>query len=148
MSFSLILNSLQGTATTAGSQTSVGYNFNWSVLDNNASYELSFIYQSKDAGALTASSHKQIRLTGIGGLNNSYNVTSAGVATSTEVIGLVYPLSVNNTHFFFAGTETNPPVFFKHRPSGNNFKVEILNFDNAISAGNYEWTLILHFKKL
>ena len=75
-------------------------------------------------------------------------VTSNGAATSTEVIGLVYPLSVNNTHFFFAGTETNPPVFFKNRPSGNNFKVEILNFDNAISTGNYEWTLILHFKKL
>jgi len=148
MSFSLVLNSLQGTATTAGSQTSVGFNFNWSVLDNDASYELSFIYQSKDAGAVTASSHKQIRLTGIGGLNNSYNVTSAGVATSTEVIGFVYPVSVGATYFFFAGTETNPPVFFKHRPSGNNFKVEILNFDNALSVGNYEWSLILHFKKL
>jgi len=148
MSFSLILNSLQGTATNAGSQTSIGYNFNWSVFDNGASYEMSFIFQSKDAGAVTASSHKQIRLTGIGGLNNSYNVTSNGAATSTEVIGLVYPVEVNGTFFFFAGTETNPPVYFKHRPSGNNFKVEILNFDNALSAGNYEWTLILHFKKL
>jgi hypothetical protein len=107
-----------------------------------------FIYQSKDAGALTASSHKQIRLTGIGGLNNSYNVTSNGAATSTEVIGLVYPLPVGATYFLFAGTETNPPVYFKNRPSGNNFRVELLNFDNALSSGNYEWTLILHFKKL
>ena len=148
MSFSLVLNSLQGTATTAGSQTSVGFNFNWSVLEIDASYEMRFIYQSKDAGALTASSHKQIRLTGIGGLNNSYNVTSNGAATSTEVIGLVYPLPVGATYFLFAGTETNPPVYFKNRPSGNNFKVELLNFDNALSSGNYEWTLILHFKKL
>jgi hypothetical protein len=148
MSFSLILNSLQGTATTVGSSTSVGFNFNWLVLEDNSPYELSFIYQSKDAGALVANSHKQIRLAGIGGLNNSYNVTSAGVATSTEVIGLVYPVAVGATYFFFAGTETNPPVYFKSRPSGNNFKVEILNFDNGIAVGNYEWTLILHFKKL
>jgi len=144
----LILNSLQGTLTNAGSQTSVGFNFNWSVLEDNASYELSFIFQSKDAGVVTASSHKQIRLSGIGSLNSSYNVTSASVATSTEVIGFVYPVAVGGTYFFFAGTETNPPVFFKNRPSGNNFKVEILNFDNALSAGNYEWSLILHFKKL
>lgn len=148
MSFSLILNSLQGTAATAGSQTSINYNFNWAVLEDNASYEMTFTYQSRDAGNLVANDHRLVRLTGIGGLNNSYNVTSAGVATSTEVIGLLCPQSVQNTHYYFAGTETNPPVFFKNRPSGNNFRVDILNYNNTIAAGNYEWTLILHFKKL
>jgi hypothetical protein len=148
MSFSLVLNSLQGTLTTAGSQTSVGYSFNWSVLDNDSSYEMSFSFQSRDAGALVANDHRLIRLSGIGGLPNIYNVTSSAVATSTEVIGLVCPQSVQNTHYYFAGTETNPPIFFRGRPTGNNFRVEILNYNNSLAAGNYEWTLILHFKKL
>jgi hypothetical protein len=148
MSFSLVLNSLQGTLTTAGSQTSVNFNFNWSVIEDDGPYELNFTYQSKDAGALTASSHKLIRLNGIGSLNNTYNVTSNGAATTTEVIGIVYPLSVANTYWLFAEAATNPPIFLKRKPIGNNFRVEILNLDNLLSVGNYEWTLVLNFKKL
>lgn len=148
MSFTLILNSLQGTATTAGSQTSVHYNFNWSVLEENTPYHISFSFQSKDAGGLVANDHRLIRLNGIGCLNNTYNVSSNGAATSTEVIGMIYPFSVNNTHFYYAGNESNPFVYVKNRPTSNSFKVEILNFNGTLATGNYEWTLILHFHKV
>ena len=148
MSFTLVLNSSQGTATTAGQTTSIQYNFNWLVLEDNATYEMSFSFASKDAGNLNSSSQRTVRLNGLGSLNNTYYVTSAGVATSTELIGAVYPLTVNNTHFLFAEMATNPPIYLKRRPTGNNFRVEILNTDNTISAGNYEWTLFLFFKKL
>lgn len=148
MSFSLILNSLQGTAVNAGSQTSIQYNFNWSVLEDNTQYEMSFAFHSKDAGALVANDQRLIRLNGIGCLNNTYNITSNGVATSSEIIGMVYPFSVGNTMFYYSGNESNTPIFIRSKPVGNNFRVEILNFDRTLSVGNYEWTLILYFKKI
>jgi hypothetical protein len=149
MSFTLYLNSENGTKVNAGSTQAVSYNFNWSVLDNNASYELAFSFASKDGGALTAGSQFALRLNGIGGLNNSYNITSNGAATSTEIIGTISPQSVANTHYLYAAAFDNPPVFFKNRPSGNNFRVEIMNLvGNTIPVFTAEWALVLFFKKL
>lgn len=148
MSFTLYLNSESGTKVNAGSTQAVSYNFNWSVLDNDASYELSFSFASKDGGALNASSQFALRLAGLGALTNSYNVTSAGVATSTEIIGTLQPTSVNNTHFLISQNYDNPPVFIKNRPVGNNFRVEILNLIGTTPVFTAEWALILFFKKL
>jgi len=148
MSFSLILNSSQGTVVNPGSQTSIQYNFNWSVLEDNTQYEMSFAFQSKDAGLLGANDQKLIRLNGIGCLNNTYNITSNGVATSSEIIGMVHPFSLGNAMFYYSGNESNAPIFIRSKPIGNNFRVEILNFDRTLAGGNYEWTLILHFKKV
>ena len=149
MSFTLYLNSSNGTLTNAGSTQSVEYNFNWSVLEDNASYELSFSFVSKDAGALTAGTQYALRLGGIGCLNNTYNVTSLGVATSTEIIGTLSPSSVNNTHYLVSMNYDNPPVYIKNKPVGNNFRVEIMNLvGNTIPAFTAEWALVLFFKKL
>jgi hypothetical protein len=155
MSFTLYLNSGNGTAVNAGSTQAIAYNFNWSVLEENASYELSFAFSSKAAGALTSDSQFVIRLNGIGSLNNTYNVTSAGVATSTEIIGMIRPQDVasggggGHTHFLNAGTESNPALYLKRKPVGNNFRVEILNLNGSNGVVlTAEWTLILYFKKL
>lgn len=149
MSFTLYLNSGNGTAVNAGSTQAISYNFNWSVLEENASYELSFCFASKDGGALTASSQFALRLAGIGCLTNSYNVTSAGIATSTEIIGTLSPQSVGNTHYLISPNYDNPPVFIKNRPVGNNFRVEIVNLNGSNGVVfTAEWSLILFFKKL
>lgn len=155
MSFTLYLNSGNGTVVNAGSTQAVSYNFNWSVLEDNASYELSFGFASKDAGALTAASQYALRLNGIGALTNSYNITSNGAATSTEIIGTLRPQDVaaggggGHTHYLFSPNYDNPPVFLKRKPAGNNFIVEIMNLNgNTVPTFTAEWSLILHFKKV
>ncbi len=153
MSFTLYLNSGNGTAVNAGSTQAIAYNFNWNVLEDNASYELTFNFASKNAGALTSASQFALQLTGLGALRNSYNITSAGVATSTEIIGLLHPRDVGGgggtTHYLYGGQEVNPPVFIKNRPNGNNFRVELVNLNGSNGVVfTAEWGLVLHFKKL
>lgn len=153
MSFTLYLNSGNGTAVNPGSTQAIAYNFNWSVLEEKASYELTFNFASKNAGALTSASQFALQLTGLGALRNSYNITSAGVATSTDIIGLLHPQPVSGgagtTHYLYGGFEVNPPVFIKNRPNGNNFRVEIVNLNGSNGVVfTAEWGLVLHFKKL
>lgn len=153
MSFTLFLNSGNGTLVNAGSTQAVSYNFNWSVLEDNASYELTFNFASKDAGTLTAASQFALRLNGIGCLTNSYNITSNGAATSTEIIGLLRPQDVgstgSHTHYLYSPNYDNPPVFLKRKPVGNNFIVEIVNLNGSNGVVfTAEWGLVLHFKKL
>lgn len=155
MSFTLYLNSGNGTPVNAGSTQAIAYNFNWNVLEENASYELSFGFASKSAGALTSDSQFALRLAGIGALTNSYNITSAGVATTTEIIGIVRPQDVasggggGHTHYLFSPNYDNPPVFLKRKPAGNNFRVEIVNLNGSNGVVfTAEWSLVLFFKKL
>lgn len=156
MSFTLYLNSENGTKVVVGSTQAVSYNFNWSVLEENSNYELTFNFTSKNAGNLTASSQYALKLTGLGALTNTYNITSLGVSTSTEIIGIVHPQDVGagggggaGTHYLYAGYEVNPPVFIKNRPNGNNFRVEIVNLNGSNGVVfTAEWGLVLHFKKV
>ena len=154
MSFTLYLNSERGQKTTIGSTQSVQYNFNWSVLEEKSKYELTFTFASRDIPAVNADDHYAIRLTGLGVLNN-YTPTASSVASSNEIIGMIHPQAVplaaatGTTYYLYADTVTNPPVFIRQKPTGNNFRVEIVYLnDTGAYVINDEWVLILHFKKI
>ena len=157
MSFTLYLNSERGVKTTIGSTQSVEYTFNWSVLEENSEYELTFTYACRDVSVLTADDHYAIRIRGLGALNNNYTPTSSSVASSNQIIGMIHPETVVNkngnnivyTNYLYADTVTNPPVFIRQKPTGNTFRVEIVFLDDiAIPVLTDEWVLILHFKKV
>jgi hypothetical protein len=148
MSFTLVFRSDNGIKGVGGTTQSVGYNFNWSFLPDDSEYEMSFAFVSRDAGALTADTQYELRLTGLGSITQCYLPTTASVANSSTTIGLLRPDSVANTHYITANYADNPPVHLLQRPKGSNFNVEIWNLD-GVSQPNYnmKWTLILYFHK-
>jgi hypothetical protein len=148
MSFTLLLESDAGTAN-GGLTSSVSYNFNWSILPNDFPYEMTFSFASRDAGALTASSQYEIRITGLNAVSRAYAPTTRAVAGSTNCIGLVRPNSVQATHYLSSTYQDNPPVYLLERPSGNNFTIEIISVDGVTTpAFTMKWALILFFKKV
>ena len=149
MSFTLLLESDAGTKGIGGLTSSISYNFNWSILPNDFPYEMTFSFASSDAGALTASSQYEIRISGLNAVSRAYAPTAKAVAGSTTCVGLVRPTSVNSTHFLSSTYQDNPPVFLLERPSGNNFSVDIISIDGVTTpAFNMKWALILFFKKV
>jgi hypothetical protein len=149
MSFTLVLESDNGTRGAGGTTQTVGYNFNWSVLPNDSEYDLTYSFVSRDAGALTADTQYELRLNGLGAITRCYAPTTTSGVGSSTVVGLVRPNSVANTHFLTSNFADNPPVHLLERPSGNNFTAELWNVGGATQPTfNMKWTLILYFHKV
>jgi hypothetical protein len=149
MSFTLLLESDAGIKGPGNLTSSVGYNFNWSILPDNFPYEMTFSFVSQDAGALTASSQYEIRINNLNAVSRAYAPTSKIVASSTTTIGLVRPSFVNNSYFLSSTYQDNPPIYLLERPSGNTFSVDVISIDGVtVPAYNMKWALILFFKKL
>jgi hypothetical protein len=147
MSFTLILNSDNGTKV-GNSTNSVGFVFNWNVLEDNSKYELTSSFTSQSYAA-TASSQFYIRLNGIGGLVRTYYVTNGSVALTSNFIGTVSPITVGANYFLNSRSQDNPRIIMEHKPTGSNFNVEIYNLDGVTQPGiEMKWSLTLHFRKL
>ncbi len=89
------------------------------------------------------------------GQGNTTFIAKSQTGTSQNYrVGLLGSLMINGVgadNFYYAFLNTNPPVLIMHRPTNNNFTVNLYastpNFNNDVATiGNY--SLILNFETL
>lgn len=122
------------------------YYFDWNNFrDDNASYEMSFVYCSEPETQNINNKVLQISLPDLPQLN--YRTSSEIGANTSGVIGFVFPEVHHSKEFYTAKQSDNPPVYVKALPYQNNFKVDLVSDVGSINTPA-SYKLILSFKKI
>ena len=122
------------------------YYFDWNNFrDDNASYEMSFVYCSEPETQAINNKVLQISLPDLPQLN--YRTSSEIGANTSGVIGFVFPEVHHSKEFYTAKHYDNPPVYVKALPYQNNFKVDLVSDAGSINTPA-SYKLILSFKKV
>jgi hypothetical protein len=145
MSFNVVISSED--RVTGSSVTNAEYYFDWNNFrDDNASYEMSFVYSSEPETQAIDNKVLQISLPDLPQLNYQTDSSQIGANTS-GVIGFVFPSVVNGKEYYSAKVSENPSVFVKSLPSNAKFKVDLVSDVGTINPPA-SYKLILSFKKI
>ena len=125
--------------------------FDWGQIED-VPYKVRFTLQS--VGSAVADGTVATVFCDIGQSNTTFiaqSQTGAGLNYRRDLLGSLMINGVGGDNFYYAFLNTNPPVLIMHRPTENNFTVNlhssIPNFNNDVATiGNY--SLILNFETL
>jgi len=166
MSFSLYLNSTNGTEVVGGVKNQIVYNVDFTnTPKHDGGYKITMSFASELQTYIPASAiFGVVRITDLGSLNN-YSPLAAFTGTrNNHIFGLIRPspplmdLTTSGTGTPIITTSTgrqsidadfydNPPVIMPYKPVNNQFVVRITTHDGALYTyltANY--ALILHFE--
>ena len=128
-SYTILINSVNYTTSNNGLNSSLNYNFDWSILPDQP-YRVHFTYLGEINDLSTGSDIAMIYLNFGCGTNN-YVVSTNGYAQTSTFLGYLRPERMVAQSFLYAEDSTNVPIYIKGRPQNNNFTVDILNNANA-----------------
>jgi hypothetical protein len=144
-SYTIILNSQIATnQIIINNETSMQYYINWeSVLpyspDRKQKFKLSFSLRTvPNVGALTESAFVEIVM------GQTHSNEQNG---TTNIIGVVSPHNVHNSHYLIALPNDNMPVQVEY-PSSSLITVNFLNLDKITAFDMIHYVLILTFEEL
>lgn len=148
MSFSVFLNSVNGTGATSSST----YQINWDNINSDGwtgKYKLFFSFVSVGSGLTTTASTIPYIQTNIGATQESYTATTSNGSSNNRVLGYVVPLTIGTNHNLISDYYANPPVIIQRKPTNNQFTVDILNANGTAftSIDAVEYYLTLYFEK-
>lgn len=148
MSFSVFLNSVNGSGATSAST----YQINWDNINTNGyhgKYKLWFSFVSVGTGLTTSASTIPYIRTNIGATQDFYTANGNNGTANNRILGYAIPLNIGVSHNLNADFYANPPVILEGKPTNNQFTVDILSSDGsyytAIDA--VEYYLTLYFEK-
>ena len=154
MSFNVVISSEDRIA--GSSVTNAEYYFDWNNFrDDNASYEMSFVFQTQNdyynpAGSTMPNKILQLSLPDLPQLN--YRTSSSIGANTSGVVGFIYPIifaPADNEQYYCAKGGDNPSVFVKSLPSNSVFKVDLVTPASVTTPDIPDsYMLILSFKKI
>ena len=125
--------------------------FDWTQIED-VPYKVRFTLQS--VGSAVADGTVATVFCDLGQGNTTFIAKSQTGTSPNYRSGLLGSLMINGVggdNFYYAFLNTNPPILIMHRPTENNFRVDlhssIPNFNNDVAViGNY--SLILNFETL
>lgn len=124
--------------------------FDWSQIED-VPYKVRFTLQS--VGSAVADGTVATVFLDLGQGNTTFIAQNPAAPLNyrTGLLGSLMINGVGGDNFYYAFLNTNPPVLLMHRPTNNNFTVNlhssIPNFNNDVAViGNY--SLILNFETL
>lgn len=140
--YTIFIDSNQGTKN--GSAADIDYSFDWSILPQGE-YEMSFTFLSHLHKTLVAEGEKLLNAMVVEAIvpfsSNRYKVASPtnSYAQSSNVIGFIKVEQVDKwtdsgAHFSmrqWASLVDNPPLTLYGAPSGNDFKIRLVNTSGA-----------------
>jgi hypothetical protein len=149
MSFSVFLNSVNGSGATSSST----YQINWDNINTNdyqGKYKLSFNFHSVGAGLTTSASKVPYITTDIGATQDFYTANGNNGTANNRVLGYVFPVGAYGANHALSATNTdNAPVILESKPSNNQFTVNL--YSNSGTAFTdidaVEYYLVLYFEK-
>jgi hypothetical protein len=149
MSFSVFLNSVNGSGATSSST----YQINWNNINTNdyqGKYKLWFNFQTVGTGLTTSASTVPYITTNIGATQDFYTAGGNNGTANNRVLGYVYSSWAHgNNHTLSALHTDNAPVILESKPSNNQFTVNIYNINGTAftDIDDVEYYLVLYFEK-
>lgn len=129
---------LSGALNSGTTKNSLEYYVDWSLMGNNPNqqYEMYWTFYTVrcDLSYSASLQTPMVKIT-CGGFDN-YSSTSGQSCVNVPIIGTIVIQNNGSFGLIRADESSNPPVFFKSRPTNNIFKVEI------VKSGDYNtlWT--------
>lgn len=149
MSFSVFLNSVNGSGATSSST----YLMNWDNINTNdyhGKYKLWFNFSTVGTGLTTSASTIPYITTDIGATQKSYTVGVNNGTANNRLLGYVYPAWAHGVNHTLSATHSdNAPVILESKPSNNQFTVNFYNNDGTAftDIDAVEYYLVLYFEK-
>ena len=150
MSFNVVIDSNNALNTT--SIYDKEYAFDWSVLEKDCKYKLTFTFKSTPIPDEVANV-EAVALLGLGTQEKVYQAGNTTNANTSNVIGLLHRSVFTDTQArqVFTHIHDNPSIDLDYTPRNNIFRVQLQNTNNAVSTTgltNANYILILHFNKV
>ena len=149
MSFSVFLNSVNGSGATSAST----YQINWDAINTNGyqgKYKLWFNFSTVGLGLTTTASTIPYITTSIGATQDFYTASTANGTGNNRVLGFVSPPWAHGANHTLSSTyNDNAPVILESKPSNNQFTVNLYNNSGTAftDIDAVEYYLILYFEK-
>lgn len=150
MSFSVFLNSVNG----SGSTSSSVYQFNWDNIKQDqdgymGKYKLYFSFWSVGTGLTTSASSVPIVRINLGTTQNSYSASTSNGTANNKLLGYLHPDQIGVNHNVLANYYDNCPVVINGLPSNNQITVEILNASGTAytDIDAVEYLMTLYFER-
>jgi hypothetical protein len=149
MSFSIFLNSVNGSGATSSST----YQINWNNINTNdyqGKYKLWFNFQTVGLGLTTSASTVPYITTNIGATQDFYTANGNNGTANNRVLGYVYPAWAHGANHTLSAMHTdNAPVILESKPSNNQFTVNLYNMSGTAftDIDAVEYYLVLYFEK-
>jgi len=149
MSFSVFLNSVNGSGATSSST----YQINWDNINTNGyqgKYKLYFNFNTVGLGLTTSASTIPYITTDIGATQDFYTAGGNNGTANNRVLGYVAPSWAHGVNHTLSANHTdNAPVILESKPSNNQFTVNIYNNSGTAftDIDAVEYYLVLYFEK-